>query len=61
MPIVGGIAYIRNDNIKDMGGAVPGLEKGHQIRLYEELVRRMDEDEAEATVCLSICFCEPSS
>ena len=60
--IIGGVAYLRKDNVMVMGGAVASLQALHQLRLYEELRRRMDEDETEAEVRstrLSPSRCDP--
>jgi hypothetical protein len=50
VPVIGGIAYLRNENVTVLGGAVARLQKLHRLRLYEELDKRMDEDESEAQV-----------
>ncbi|KAJ3518699.1 hypothetical protein NMY22_g13548 [Coprinellus aureogranulatus] len=50
VPIIAGVAYLLEENIEDMGGTVNSLDRAHQRRLYEELQKRMDEDEAEAEV-----------
>lgn len=43
--IVAGIAYLRNENVVVIGGSVARLQTEHRLRLYEELNRRMDEDD----------------
>ncbi|KAJ3538375.1 hypothetical protein NMY22_g5191 [Coprinellus aureogranulatus] len=48
VPIIGGVAYLRNENIKIVGGFVAHLQKVHCLRLYEDLQRRMDEDDNES-------------
>ena len=49
--IVGGVAFLQNDNIVKIGeGVVHALQKEHRRRLYEELDLRMDEDEEDALV-----------
>jgi hypothetical protein len=50
VPVVDGVAYLRNDNVAKIGGTVHDLQKEHRRRLYDELDRRMDEDEEDALV-----------
>ena len=47
VPIIAGVAYLRNHNISEIGGHVFDLQKQHRWRLFEELDRRMDEDEED--------------
>ncbi|KAJ3528045.1 hypothetical protein NMY22_g9559 [Coprinellus aureogranulatus] len=48
VPISGGVAYLRPENVTVLGGSVLRLQKQHKFRFFEELDRRMEEDDAEA-------------
>lgn len=52
MEVVGGIGYLRNENVTVIGGAVKSLQRIHRVRWYEELDRRMEEEALEAQVCI---------
>ncbi|KAJ3545100.1 hypothetical protein NMY22_g2565 [Coprinellus aureogranulatus] len=46
VPIIAGVAYLRNENVEIVGGSVARLQTLHNLRLYEELQKRMDEDDS---------------
>ena len=52
VPIIGGVAFLRCENVVEIGGNVFEIQTQHRSRLFEELGRRMDEEEEDAAVRL---------
>lgn len=48
--IIGGVAYLRKENVVVVGGEVLPLQLAHRRRLYDELITRLHGDLMDAAV-----------